>query len=175
MSGGGGQDVGVSSVEAIGGCHHLSANSSSPPGTSCGVGDRRDQGVTRPEPYQKPQDRWEEIRTFFLLTEILRSSAPSTVPDWHRGCHQCHELAILCGQSLQGLCLQEAVSDCTLGIHTDPLGCSWPPGRGTAEKGAYTTPLLLHLAQVCCGAWQRPLSLSPSPAGMGQGGRIPPG
>lgn len=32
------------------------------------------------------------------------------------------------------------VSGCTLGILTDPLGCSWPRRRGTAKKGAYTIP-----------------------------------
>lgn len=71
MTGGGEQGIGVSSMEATGGCHHLFTTSSSPSGTSCGVGDRRNQGVTRPQPYQIPQCIWEEIRTFFLLTEVL--------------------------------------------------------------------------------------------------------
>lgn len=100
-------------------------------------GPRGDQAITIPE---APRI-WEGIRTSFLLAEILRNLPPTTAPDWHRRCHQCHELAVLCSQSLKGAVLTGSRdSGCTLGILTDPLGCSCPPGRGIAKKGAHTTP-----------------------------------
>lgn len=121
------------------GCPHLSATSSLPPQAHpVGWGTDGTKGGPSHNYTRSPKTSGKGLELSF---SSLRNSAPATAPHQHRGCHQCHELAGLCSQSLkEAVHTGSRVSDCTLGILTDPLGCSWPPGRGTAKKGAHTTP-----------------------------------